>query len=242
MVESEKGYSVVELQTRWEKIRIANLYDTLDAMGYPNQCLDLAIRPLFPHQHLAGVAITVRGGRDPRTTEEIEAETEAAGMDKSTASFVGINRLVFPGAVVVIDGGGEPWTGKFGEMTSWNIKQRGAKGLVIDGCLRDRLGLEVIPDFTICARGTTPVESYKRWRIQAVNETIALSGTLTSQVRVAPGDWVVGGPDGTMVVPQEIAMEALAKAEDVERREEGMRTDLAAGMSFDEAYKKWGRA
>jgi len=44
------------------------------------------------------------------------------------------------------------------------------------------------------------------------------------------------------VIPQEIAMEALIKAEEVERREQGMRTDLAAGMPFDEAYKKWGRA
>ena len=46
--------TVVELQARWDKIRIANLYDTLDKMGYPDQCLDLGIRPLFPRQHLAG--------------------------------------------------------------------------------------------------------------------------------------------------------------------------------------------
>jgi 4-hydroxy-4-methyl-2-oxoglutarate aldolase len=61
-------------------------------------------------------------------------------------------------------------------------------------------------------------------------------------VRVDPGDWVVGGPDGVMVIPQEIAMEALIKAEDMEAREEAMRKDLAAGMSFDAAFEKWGRA
>ena len=69
-----------------------------------------------------------------------------------------------------------------------------------------------------------------------------MPGTLTSQVRIAPGDWIVAEADGVIVIPQEIAMEALVKAEDLEQREEGMRTDLAAGMSFDEAYKKWGRA
>jgi regulator of RNase E activity RraA len=142
----------------------------------------------------------------------------------------------------VLECGGEPHTGKFGEMTSWNIQQAGVKGIVLDGYIRDRLGLEVIPGFTVCARGTSPVESYKRWRIQATNVPIALPGTLTSQVPVNPGDWVVGGPDGVIVVPQEIAMEALVKAEDMEAREQGMRTDLAAGMSFAEAYKKWGRA
>jgi regulator of RNase E activity RraA len=44
------------------------------------------------------------------------------------------------------------------------------------------------------------------------------------------------------VVPQEIADEALVKAEDIEEREEGMRQDLAKGVSFEEAFRKWGRA
>ena len=236
MAENEKEYSVLELQARWNKIRIANLYDALDKMGYGDQCLDLGIRPLFPHQHLAGVAIPVHGGRDPRTREDIQAES------KSTESFVSLRDILFPGAVVVVDGGGEPWTGKFGEMTSWNLKQAGCKGLVIDGFIRDLLGLEVIPDYCVCARGTSPIESYKRWRIKEVNVTIAMPGTTTSQVRVSPGDWIVGGPDGVIVVPKEISMEALIKAEEIETREQGMREDLAAGMSFKDAYEKWGRA
>jgi regulator of RNase E activity RraA len=71
---------------------------------------------------------------------------------------------------------------------------------------------------------------------------IALPGTLTNQVRINPGDWIVGDADGVIIVPQEIAMEALVKAEDIEDREQGMREDLAAGMSFDQAFEKWGRA
>ena len=45
-----------------------------------------------------------------------------------------------------------------------------------------------------------------------------------------------------IVVPQEISMEALVKAEEIEAKEQGMRIDLAAGMSFEDAYKKYGRA
>jgi hypothetical protein len=37
-------------------------------------------------------------------------------------------------------------------------------------------------------------------------------------------------------------MEALVKAEEIEAREQGMREDLAAGLSFEEAFEKWGRA
>ncbi len=232
----EKQASILELQARWNKIRIANLYDALDSMGYPNQCLDLGIRPLFPKQHLAGVAVTVRGSRDPRTPEDFKKE--GGGVNY----FQQLLDCVFPGAVVVVETGGEPHTGKFGEMTSWALKQKGAKGIVIDGYIRDYLGLEVIPDYTVCARGTSPIESSKRWRINAVNIPIAMPGTLTSQVRVNPGDWVVGGPDGVIVVPKEIAMDVLVKAEEIEHREQGMREDLARGMSFKDAYAKWGRA
>jgi len=43
-------------------------------------------------------------------------------------------------------------------------------------------------------------------------------------------------------VPQGIAMEVLAKAEELEAKEQGMRDDLSAGISFTDAYAKWGRA
>ncbi len=143
---------------------------------------------------------------------------------------------------MVVECGGERLAGKFGEMTSWDLKQRGAMGIVLDGYIRDRWGLDVIPDWTVCALGTSPIESVGRWIIQATQVPIAMPGTLTSQVRVDPGDWIVGEADGVVVVPQAISDEVLTRAEDLERREQGMREDLAAGMSFEEAFAKWGRA
>lgn len=232
---SEQQPSVVELQARWDKIRVANLFDTLDSMGYGNQCLDLGIRPLFPHQHLAGQAITVHGSAYPVPRGE-------PGSEWGENYFEKLRSILYPGCVVVVDAGGEQHAGKFGEMTSWALKQGGAHGIVIDSFIRDYLGLEVIPGFTACVRGTSPIESSSRWRIDALNVTIGMPGTMTSRVRVSPGDWIIGEADGVVVVPQAIAMEALIKAEEVERREQGMREDFARGMSFDEAYQKWGRA
>jgi regulator of RNase E activity RraA len=232
---ADQEHTVSELQARWDKIRIANLYDTLDRMGYPNQCLDLGIRPLLPHQHLAGCAVTARGSRFPSARGE-----KPAG--DPTNYFQVLRETVYPGCVVVVEAGGELHTGKFGEMTSWGIQQGGARGIVLDSYIRDRLGLEAIPNYAVCARGTSPVESAQRWRLNAVNVPIALPGTLTSQVPIQPGDWMVGGPDGVIVVPQGIAVEALVAAEEIEHREQGMREDLADGMSFQEAFEKWGRA
>ena len=170
------------------------------------------------------------------------AEGDAEKFGKGENYFQLLRDAVFPGSVVVLETGGEPHTGKFGEMTSWGIQQGGARGIVLDGHIRDLLGLEVIPNYTVCAKGTSPVESAKRWTMNAVNVPIAIPGTLTSNVRIEPGDWIVGGPDGVIVVPQAIAMEALEKAEEIEGREQGMREDLAAGMSFEDAFKRWDRA
>ncbi len=232
---AEQEQSIVELQARWDKIRVANVYDTLDKMGYPNQCLDLGIKPLFPHRHLAGRVITVRGSAYPVPRGE-------EGSDWVGNYFEELRKSLYPGCVVVVETGGEQHAGKFGEMTSWALKQGGARGIVLDSYIRDWLGLEVIPDFTPCARGTPPIESSQRWRLNAVNVTVGMPGTVTSRVRVSPGDWIIGEADGVIVVPQAIAMEALVRAEDMERREQGMREDVAKGMSFDAAYEKWGRA
>jgi 4-hydroxy-4-methyl-2-oxoglutarate aldolase len=227
--------AVAELQARWDKIRVANIYDTLDRMGYPNQCLDLGIKPLFPHRHMAGRVLTVRGSACPvRRGEE--------GSDWASDYFAQLRQMLYPGCAVVVESGGEMYAGKFGEMTSWALQQGGARGIVLDSSIRDWLGLEVIPNFTACARGTTPIESSQRWRIDAVNGTIGMPGTLTSRVRVDPGDWIIGEADGVIVVPQSIAMETLVAAEALEAKEQGMREDVAAGMSFDDAYEKWGRA
>lgn len=235
---SDQQPSVVELQARWDKIRVANLFDTLDAMGYGNQCLDLNIKPLFPHQHLAGQAITVRSSPYPVPRGESGSWTEDGDIDY----FAKLRTVLYPGCVVVVDSGGEAHAGKFGEMTSWALKQGGAHGIVIDSYIRDWLGLEAIPNFTPCVRGTSPIESASRWQINALNVDIGLPGTMTSRVRVSPGDWIVAEADGVIVVPQAIAMEVLVKVEEMEAREQGMREDLAAGVPFEEAFNKWGRA
>ena len=119
----------------------------------------------------------------------------------------------------------------------------GARGIVLDGFIRDLLGLEVIPNYTVCARGTSPVESAQRWRMNAVNVPIAMPGTLTSQVRIMPGDWIVGGPDGVIVVPQDIATEALGATRSGEAQvphKKRTSTDYTLTVVFEQAGReKW---
>jgi len=222
-----------ETAARFNRIRIANLYDALDSLGHPDQCLDLAVKPLFTGQRGAGRALPVHGRRAPFSSEEVR-------QHEQRVSYLSVRDRVEPGCVVVIDGGGEPFAGKFGEMTSWGLHQRGAVGIVVDGYIRDRPGLAELREqtgFTICARGTTPVEGRGRWSIAEVDTVIALPGTLTTQVRIAPGDWIVAGADGIVVIPDAAAERVLEVAEEIERRESEMRRELAAGMDFADASR-----
>jgi len=232
---AEKEIPVMEMTERFNKIATATVFDTMDKMAMPNQVLDLNIRPLRDNMHIAGPAFTVRGGRDCRTGREWQPkEMEGRSLWKE----------IYPGCVVVVDPGlaREGGFGFFGEMTSWHLKHLGARGIVIDGGIRDRPGLLRIPDWPVFVRYTSPIESYPRWRMYEIQGPIVLTGQLVKQVRINPGDFVIGDSDSVLVVPEEASTEVLIKAEEIWTREEGSRKDLAAGVPFDEVFKKWGRA
>jgi regulator of RNase E activity RraA len=70
---------------------------------------------------------------------------------------------------------------------------------------------------------------------------IVMTGTLTSEVRVNPYDWVVADWDAVVIIPQEVAYEVLLKAEELTRSEENTRHDLDRGDPVWEVFKRYGR-
>jgi regulator of RNase E activity RraA len=70
---------------------------------------------------------------------------------------------------------------------------------------------------------------------------IALSGTLTSQVRIDPGDWVFGDVDGVVIVPAAVVDEVLTKAEAAREVEDQVRADIRRGVPVRDVYRKYGR-
>jgi len=232
---SEKEISVVEMSERFSKIATATVFDTMDHMGMSNTVLDLNIRPIRDDMQVAGAAFIIKGERDCRTGAEAHSKA-MEGHD--------LWAEIYPGCIIVVDPGmaREGGFGFFGEMTSWNFRQRGARGIVIDGGIRDRAGLLKIPEWHVFVRYTTPIESHPRWRINEIQCPVVLTGQLVKQVRINPGDYVVGDADAVMVVPKEASYEILIKAEEMWEREEGSRNSFLEGMSFEDVYKKWGRA
>ena len=233
MFEDLGSNTVLEINARWEKIEIANVYDALEIMGYPNQCLDLRIQAMETGQTIAGPAVTLRGPRAPFTDEEVKQYVDNHHHK--------LNSVMYLGCVLVIDGGGEKYSAKLGEFESRGLKACGARGVVIDGPVRDVNQILDIEGFALFSNGITPIPSDKRWYYKEFNEVIGISGALTSQVRVDPGDWIVGGREGVIVVPRKIMMDALVASEKIEKDEIDMRAAIIGGMPIEDARNIWGR-
>lgn len=224
-----------EMAARFREIPSATVFDTLDRMGRPNCVLSLGIKPLRHEMRVAGPAFTVKGTRDPRHHDE-EANVRPPKFDNW-----GMYRAMYPGCVVVIDGGPDEHCGLTGEMMSYQSKQYGARGVVVDGGIRDGPGLLLIPDWPVFVRYTSPIESARRYCYVDFEVSVYLSGTLSGYVRVNPGDWIVGDMDGVIAIEKEIAQEVLAKAEEVNQRERQSRQALREGVSFDEVFRLYKR-
>lgn len=226
---------IKEIRERFLKCTYsADIYDVMDKLGYENQCLDLKIKPLDEKWKVCGPAVTVLGTREPLTEEELHPEPE---YDRFW-----MFKHFYEGCVIVINAEREENSGAWGEMMSYGARNAGAAGVVIDGGTRDKAGILDVEHWACFARYTTPVESLKRWRPKEMMQPIYMSGTLTSSVRVNPGDWIFGDSDAVIVIPEGIVYEVLEAVEDVSNREVLSRKAFKEGKTIQEVFELYSRA
>ena len=225
--------NLAETRERFLKSYSADIYDVMDRMGYGNQCMSLSIRPLCDSMKVCGPAFTIYGTQEPRFGEDF--------VNPKFDGFVHFKSF-YEGCVIVLNAEKESCCGHWGEMMSFGAKAAGAVGAVIDGGTRDKANILKIKDWSCFARYTSPVESKKRWRSKDLDCPIYVSGTLTSQILVRPGDWIFGDSDGVIVIPKEILNDVLVATEELSKQEILSREAFASGMTIHQVYEKYGRA
>lgn len=144
-----------------------------------------------------------------------------------------------PGDVIVVDAGGDMNTSVCGGLMGGLAKNRGIRGMIVDGAGRDTDELELInwPIWTraITPRGTHTMFSGRKEEL-SINVPIACGG-----VAVNPGDFIVADLMGVVVVPQAIAEEVVKLAQEQADREVATREWVAQGKTVEDLLNEFGR-
>lgn len=217
--------TVQEMSKRFAQLSSPVVYDILDKMGYPNQVLSNKIQPLSPNMVVAGPAFTIKGG------------DTVPGAPKAALASYETFRKMYAGCVLVMDMGHHTLSGPWGENTSLTAQRKGVAGVVMDGYTRDAQQIVAL-GMPTWVSGLTPVFGEGRYRMEAMEIPITMSGHLTASVAVNPGDMIFGDRDGVIVVPKEITEEVLLAAEKLEEIEQDIRKELEAGGDREIVYKK----
>lgn len=178
------------------------------------------VKPLKPNMKVVGPAITIK----------YVSFNEASREKFSGNAVYDAYDLVSGGEVIVAASLGRSDLGVFGDCITFGFKCKGASGIVIDGGVRDSPYIMRL-DFPVFAKATTPEHIGGEIVPYAANVPVTCAG-----VYVKPGDIVMGDSDGVIILPREKAEDLALKADEVEKKEEAIRSMIASGIPLRDSY------
>lgn len=213
----------MEITERLEKCYTGVVHDVMRAMGLRDFTLPPRLRPIMPDRAMAGPVFTILGKVDP-TAEAHETLLEWTGLlSKAPAGSVWVSQ---PNDRVVAH---------MGELSAETLKNKGVRGCVADGLVRDVNFLLEMEFQTWCA-GYTPRDIVGWWLPAATDIDITIGDVL-----IAPGDYMIGDRDGLIRVPGGLVEDVVEKSEQAISTENMVRSAILAGMDPQKAYLKHGK-
>jgi 4-hydroxy-4-methyl-2-oxoglutarate aldolase len=211
-----------------DKLFTAVVGDVLDKMGWRRQFLPQAIAPLTPEMKVIGRAMPV-----------LEADVFDEGSPSLGAAAKPFGLMLEalddlrPNEVYVATGGSFRYA-FWGELMSTRARYLRAAGAVLNGFVRDAAGIEAL-GFPTFSRGLYAQDQGPRGKVIDFRVSIEIEG-----VRIAPGDLIFGDREGVLVIPAEVAADAIQAALEKASTENRVATAIRHGMGAREAFDTFG--
>lgn len=201
---------VADAVRKLKKMPSGFVYDSLGRLGTGGAMS--RVLPVQPKGHFVGPAVTLRW-----------APVRKAGT--ASMNIYEFIRTCAKGQVLVMETGeADGWI--MGENMAHHAQYQGLAAMVTDSRVRDYAELAELkmPVFSRgAAIGKAPVE------LVGLNVPITCGGA-----QVAPGDLIVGDPDGVCVVPAARIADVVYQAEDIAVCEANQEKAIRAGVPMDE--------
>jgi 4-hydroxy-4-methyl-2-oxoglutarate aldolase len=211
------------LTERLERCYTGVVHDVMRAMGLQNFTMLPELRPIMPERPLAGPAFTILGQADAK-----------ADAHATLLAWTGLLSKARPGSVWVSQPN-DRVVAHMGELSAETLKNKGVRGCVVDGLIRDVNFLLNI-GFQSWCRGYTPRDIVGHWLPVGVDVEVRIG-----DVAIRPGDYILGDRDGLVRLPLERAEEIVEGAEQAIATENLVRSAILGGADPQAAYLKYGK-
>jgi 4-hydroxy-4-methyl-2-oxoglutarate aldolase len=209
----------------FSKSTVASVADAVDQIVGRRGYLAHDMRP-FVSGAFVGRASTalVKAAPPEKATPALAVKHSVEMIDAAQPGEVGV--IVMEGTLDVAAIGG---------LMGTAAKSRGMAGMVLDGAVRDIAELRAL-GLPVYARAASPATAVSRYASVAKQVPVECAG-----VTITPGDVVVAGEDGVVVVPKDRAADVLERAQEIDERETKMVPFIKKYRSLQKAIEVFNR-
>ncbi|MDA3960843.1 MAG: RraA family protein [Planctomycetota bacterium] len=228
LIDSREGISdtpwsipVKEVIARYEQLYTGAISDVLRECDLLDQALPGYLQAMRPERTVAGVAFTVKSAPNCVISGEMAFRTTMMGEFHDDA-------------FIIWDTSGDERATLWGGVMTATAHGMGVRGAVIDGGVRDSHQI-MEKDFPVFFKHRSPNGSLGRCLITHYQVPVQLGDCV-----VKPGDLILGDIDGVIVVPHDLVVPVLERAEEIKRNEQEIFGWVAEGRTIEQITEDGG--